>query len=163
MEKTLDNKVDYKGFKDTIMNQLDVDINQVKGKIVAWAEVEEVATFTRNWESNQNSNASTQLDTNFYKETWKTLLKFNKIIEESLPPSYENLGTIMLETLTLRKQLQEMPRKIKDSIRQNVTQTMETQTKVLRDELVRTKDVLEPTPHTLNVYVEQVNTLKYID
>jgi len=163
MEKTLDNKVDYKGFKDTIMNQLDVDINQVKGKIVAWADVEEVATFTRNWESNQNSNASTQLDTNFYKETWKTLLKFNKIIEESLPPSYENLGTIMLETLTLRKQLQEMPRKIKDSIRQNVTQTMETQTKVLRDELVRTKDVLEPTPHTLNVYVEQVNTLKYID
>jgi hypothetical protein len=56
-----------------------------------------------------------------------------------------------------------MPRKIKESIRQNVTQTMETQTKVLRDELVRTKDVLEPTPHTLNVYVEQVNTLKYID
>ena len=103
MEKTLDNKVDYKGFKDTIMNQLDVDINQVKGKIVAWADVEEVATFTRNWESNQGSNASTQLDTNFYKETWKTLRKFNKIIEESLPPSYEKLGTIMLETLTLRK------------------------------------------------------------
>jgi hypothetical protein len=40
---------------------------------------------------------------------------------------------------------------------------MKSETKLLREELVRTKDVLEPTPHTLNVYVEQVNTLKYIE
>lgn len=69
----------------------------------------------------------------------------------------------MLETNTLRKILQEMPKKIQESIRSNVTQTMESETKELQEQLTRTKDTLEPTPHTLNVYVEQVNMLKLIE
>jgi hypothetical protein len=98
MEKTLYNKNDYKEFKNTIMSHLEVDISQVNGKLKQWVEVEEVATFTRDWDSNQNTNAGNQLDTNFYRTTYQKLLKFNKIIEDSLPPSYEKIGTIMLET-----------------------------------------------------------------
>jgi hypothetical protein len=69
----------------------------------------------------------------------------------------------MLETNTLRKLLQEMPKKIQESIRSNVTQTMESETKELQEQLTRTKDSLDQTPHTLNVYVEQVNMLKLIE
>jgi hypothetical protein len=44
-----------------------------------------------------------------------------------------------------------------------VTQTMEQETKTLREELGKTSEILDQLPTSLNTYVEQVNTLKYID
>jgi hypothetical protein len=57
-----------------------------------------VAAFTRNWEEGQNTNTGNTLDTNYYRETYSKLREFNNIIEQQLPPSYEKIGTIMLET-----------------------------------------------------------------
>jgi hypothetical protein len=67
-----------------------------------------------------------------------------------------------VETLSLKKYLAELPKKIVDSIRSNVTNTMETETKSLREELSKTSEILDQLPGSLNVYVEQVNTLKYV-
>ena len=39
---------------------------------------------------------------------------------------------------------------------------MENETKGLREELSKTTEILDQLPTSLNVYVEQVNTLKYI-
>jgi short-subunit dehydrogenase involved in D-alanine esterification of teichoic acids len=72
-------------------------------------------------------------------------------------------GTILVDTHTLKKQLTEMPRQVIESIRHNVTQTMEQETKTLREELGKTSEILDQLPTSLNTYVEQVNTLKYID
>jgi len=72
------------------------------------------------------------------------------------------IGTILVETLSLKKYLAELPKKIIDSIRSNVTNTMETETKSLREELSKTSEILDQLPGSLNVYVEQVNTLKYV-
>ena len=72
------------------------------------------------------------------------------------------IGTILVETLSLKKYLAELPKKIVDSIRSNVTNTMETETKSLREELSKTSEILDQLPGSLNVYVEQVNTLKYV-
>lgn len=69
----------------------------------------------------------------------------------------------MVETNTLKKQLTEMPRQVIESIRHNVTQTMDQETKTLREELGKTSEILDQLPTSLNTYVEQVNTLKYID
>ena len=72
-------------------------------------------------------------------------------------------SSITVETATLKKQLTEMPRQVIESIRHNVTQTMEQETKTLREELGKTSEILDQLPTSLNTYVEQVNTLKYID
>lgn len=40
---------------------------------------------------------------------------------------------------------------------------MEQETKTLREELGKTSEILDQLPTSLNTYVEQVNTLKYID
>jgi hypothetical protein len=40
---------------------------------------------------------------------------------------------------------------------------MEQETKILREELGKTSEILEQLPTSLNTYVEQVNTLKYIE
>jgi hypothetical protein len=81
---------------------------------------------------------------------------------EKIPGSNTKLGTILVETLTLKKFLLELPKKVIDSIRHNVTLTMENETKTLREELSKTSEVLDQLPTSLNVYVEQVNTIKYV-
>jgi hypothetical protein len=40
---------------------------------------------------------------------------------------------------------------------------MEQETKTLKEELGKTSEILEQLPTSLNTYVEQVNTLKYIN
>jgi hypothetical protein len=46
--------------------------------------------------------------------------RFNDIIE-SLPATQQKIGTILLETATIKKLLTDMPKLIIDSIRHNVT------------------------------------------
>ncbi len=40
---------------------------------------------------------------------------------------------------------------------------MEQETKTLKEELSKTTEILDQLPTSLNTYVEQVNTLKYIE
>lgn len=98
----------------------------------------------------------------FYKETWKKMEEFDILIRTKVPTT-QRVGSILMETNTLQKQLTEMPKQVSESIKQNVTQTMEQETKVLREELGKTSEILEQLPTSLNTYVEQVNTLKYIE
>ena len=55
-----------------------------------------------------------------------------------------------------------MPTQIMNSIRHNVTQTMDNETQRLKEDLTKIDDILQQTPTSLNVYVEQVNTLKFV-
>ena len=98
----------------------------------------------------------------FYKETWSKMQFFTEIIEK-IPITPLRFRTIQLETITEKKALEEIPKKIVDSIKQHVTKTMETEARVLKDELAKTSEILEQMPTSLNVYVEQVNALKYVD
>lgn len=77
-----------------------------------------------------------------YKETLKKMNEFDKMIAD-VPPGNTKKGTILIETNTLKKQLIEMPRQVKDSIRQNVQQTMEQETKTLKEELSKTTEILD--------------------
>ena len=56
----------------------------------------------------------------------------------------------------------ELPKSVISSIRNNVTSTMEAETKTLREELAKGSEILDQMPTSLNIYVEQVNTLKYV-
>lgn len=98
----------------------------------------------------------------FYRETWAKMEEFNSKIDK-VPSGNSKVGSILIDTNTLKKQLIEMPRQVIESIRHNVTQTMEQETKTLREELGKTSEILDQLPTSLNTYVEQVNTLKYID
>lgn len=48
----------------------------------------------------------------------------------------------------------ELPKKVIDSMRSNVTTTLENEAKNLREELSKTSEVLDQLPTSLNVYVE---------
>ena len=89
----------------------------------------------------------------FYKETFEKMEEFKDLIEE-VPSGNQRLGTILLETLTLKKTLAEYAKHVIGTIRNNVLQTMDSETTHLKEELSRCKDNLEPTPTSLNVYVE---------
>jgi len=73
---------------------------------------------------------------------------------DTIPNSNTKMGTILVETLSLKKYLAELPKKVIESIRSNVTNTMETETKSLREELSKTSEILDQLPGSLNVYVE---------
>jgi hypothetical protein len=77
--------------------------------------------------------------------------RFNEIIE-SLPATQFKIGTILLETATIKKMLIDMPKQIIDSIRHSVTQTMDSETKLLREELSHASEVLNQLPSKLETY-----------
>jgi flagellar biosynthesis/type III secretory pathway chaperone len=135
--------------------------------LLNFAEVEEVYDFTHDWNdkrkriSQKASGQSVSAEIEFYKTTWVKLEQLDIIIER-IPVSHTKVGTIVIETASLKKMLAEMPRLIVESIRTNVTQTIESETKALKEELTATTDTLEKVPSTLNIYVDQVNTLKYL-
>lgn len=89
----------------------------------------------------------------FYKETWLQMDRYNLMIDK-IPPGNTKLGTILIETMSLKKFLSDLPKKVIDSIRHNVTLTMETETKGLREELSKTSEIMDQLPTSLNVYVE---------
>ena len=78
----------------------------------------------------------------FYRETWRKMEDFDEQIKR-VPTVNAKVGTILIETNTLKKQLAEMPKTVIDSIRQNVTQTMEQETKTLKEELAKTSEILD--------------------
>lgn len=89
----------------------------------------------------------------FYKQTWMMMDDFSRSVDK-IRNQNTKIGTILVETLSLKKYLAELPKKIVDSIRSNVTNTMETETKSLREELSKTSEILDQLPGSLNVYVE---------
>ena len=57
---------------------------------------------------------------NFYYETYGKMEKYKKIVDEHVPAGNQKLGTILLETLSLKKLLAEYPEHIKNTIKDNV-------------------------------------------
>jgi hypothetical protein len=78
----------------------------------------------------------------FYSDTWRKMEEFDKKIKD-VPTGNTKVGTILIETNTLKKQLAEMPKTVINSIRQNVTETMEQETKTLKEELAKTSEILD--------------------
>jgi len=119
-----------------------------------------VHDFCQDWtQGRQDRQVSLEMD--FYKETWLKLEDFQEKIRE-VPSGSKQLCTILVETNTLKKVVTEMPRRVLGAVRHGVTQTMEQETKSLKEELGKTSEILDQVPTSLNTYVEQVNTLKYI-
>ena len=69
----------------------------------------------------------------FYKETFDKMEEFKDLIRKEVPSGNQRLGTILLETLTLKKTLEEYPKHVIGTIRNNVLQTMERETTHLRE------------------------------
>jgi hypothetical protein len=159
---TLMNKP-YREHHEQIFAGLRQDVARCQEAIAVHKGLQEVHDFCLNWAEGRGGNErQTSLEMGFYKETWRKMDEFTEMISR-VPSGSSRVGTILIETNTLKKQLTEMPRRVLESIRHNVTQTMEQETKTLREELGKTTEILEQLPTSLNTYVEQVNTLKYIE
>ena len=146
-----------------IFDHLGRDVMACQAAIAEYKPLQEVHDFCLNWTQGRGGGGGqTSLEMGFYKETWEKMEGFTQLISK-VPAGSARAGTILIETNTLKKQLTEMPRQVLESIRHNVTQTMEQETKTLREELGKTSEILDQLPTSLNTYVEQVNTLKYIE
>jgi len=153
----------YREHHEQIFACLRQDVARCQEAIAVHRGLQEVHDFCLNWAEGRGGNErQTSLEMGFYKETWRKMDEFSEMISR-VPAGSSRVGTILIETNTLKKQLTEMPRRVLESIRHNVTQTMEQETKTLREELGKTTEILEQLPASLNTYVEQVNTLKYIE
>ena len=60
-----------------------------------------------------------------------------------LPMTPLRFRTIQLETLTQKKELENIPKKIVESIKHNVAKTIDNETKALKDEIARLVEILE--------------------
>lgn len=161
MQKVISMNREYQRNHEQIFECLRRDVENCQQRIDSYKHFQGVYDFCTNWNQGQNDRQNS-LEIGFYKETWIRMGAFTEKIKE-VPPGNTKVGTILLETNTLKKQLTEMPKQVIDSIRHNVTQTMEQETKTLGEELIKTSEILEQLPTSLNTYVEQVNTLKYIE
>ena len=141
-----------------IFSTLKSDVNKSRDFLESFLNTQEIFDFAKDWKSNRKL---VSLEMGFYKETWTLMESFNGIIEH-IPTYNERINTIQIETLSLRTHLGEMPRMVIESIKYNVISTMESETRSLHEELTKATKVLDQLPTSLNVYVEQVNTLKYI-
>ena len=153
---------EYHRHHGQIFDRLSSDVAKCQAAIADHPKLQEVHDFCRNWTHSGIGGGGTSLEMGFYKDTWRKIENFQDMIKKVPGGSSKRAGTILIETNTLKKQLTEMPRQVLESIRHNVTQTMESETKTLREELSKTSEILEQLPTSLNTYVEQVNTLKYI-
>lgn len=160
MQKTLNGNPLHMINNEMIFDMLGKDIQKCKEYMEKFYVLQEIYDFANDWELNQrDKQISTEMS--FYKETWMEMEKFATMVEK-VPNSNTKMGTILVETLSLKKYLSDLPKRVIDSIKSNVTNTMETETKSLREELSKTSEILDQLPGSLNVYVEQVNTLKYV-
>eukprot|EP00347_Sterkiella_histriomuscorum_P003578 403363751 len=160
MESILKQKKLHYQNNESIFETLKKDIQKCREYLEQFIPLQEIYDFAKDWEVNKKDQQLSS-EMGFYKETWLLMDRYNAMIEK-IPPGNTKLGTILVETLSLKKYLHELPKRVIDSIRHNVTLTMETETKSLREELSKTSEILDQLPTSLNVYVEQVNTLKYV-
>jgi len=163
MQRVIGMNKEYHRHHAQIFDRLSKDVAECQDRIASHKRLQEVHDFCLNWTQGRNGSGSqTSPEVGFYKETWQKMDEFQALIRR-VPAGSTKAGTILIETNTLKKQLIEMPRQVLESIRHNVTQTMEQETKTLREELGKTSEILDQLPTSLNTYVEQVNTLKYIE
>lgn len=163
MQKVIGMNAEYHRNHAQIFACLSGDIARCQGVIASYQRLQEVHDFCLNWaQSSGGDGRQASLEMGFYEETWRKVEEFTEMIRR-VPAGHTKAGTILIETNTLKKQLTEMPKQVHESIRHNVTQTMEQETKALKEELGKTSEILDQLPTSLNTYVEQVNTLKYIE
>ena len=107
MERTMNENVEYQHFGISISDQLERDIADLKGHLERYSDVQKVFDFTQEWNKGQGGR-QLSLNMGFYNETFEKVGYFNQIID-GVPATSERLGTILLETMTIKKLLTEMP------------------------------------------------------
>jgi hypothetical protein len=112
--------------------------------------MQQIHDFSLDWTKNQKEKYITRDDPNqdmmgFYRETWVEMEKFNSMVEK-VPSqnsrSRASSNSILIDTVDLRKYLQDVPKMVISSIKHNVSSTMETEIKFLKDDLTKTFDIL---------------------
>ena len=120
--------------------QIRIDLGKLEKQMMNFAQVEQVWQFTHDWQEKRTLISANQAkagssnkisdEIEFYKLTWIKLEQLDSIIQR-IPDTNIRLGSLLLESASLKKSLADMPRQIVQSIRTNVTQTIENETKAL--------------------------------
>ena len=112
---------EYLALNDLIDRQLTTDLTKMSEALDGYAEVEEGYSFTNDWHERRRritqkdatdsaaNESSVSQEIEFYNSTWAKLNHLNQLID-TIPISHTKLGTILLETASLKKALAEMPK-----------------------------------------------------
>jgi hypothetical protein len=119
MQVAVTQNPEYQEDADMIFTQIAKDIKNMTEYLEMYSDVQEIHDFYESWKQGKTTRMLS-LDMGFYNKTFEKIQVFNNIISR-LPNSNTKVGTILLETVTLKKKLTEIPIEIMDSIRNKVT------------------------------------------
>ena len=142
--------------RDSFMQLATRDAEKAKKAVREFAGLKQVWEFARQWEAVDESRFG---DIELCKQTWLQMDKFNSMIDE-VPAHPMRFNSIVLCTPEFREQLASIPRQVVQSIESRVVEQLERVTSALKQDLGKSAEILQQTPNVLNVYVEQVNTIK---
>eukprot|EP00347_Sterkiella_histriomuscorum_P021796 403332737 len=153
--------------KDQILEQVSRDIEEAESVVRRMEDMKQVIQFEERWQqlnsvtqNNQNLDGFVaDLESN--RETWNLMERFQSMISQ-IPQKPLTLRYLTLDFKPLYDQLSKIPKKVIQQIERKVASSLESDTLALKQDLSKTYEILEQVPTTLNIYVEQVNTLKFI-
>jgi hypothetical protein len=152
-------RTSYKLFALLFNQTFDDDVKDLKREMEVYKCVEAVEEFRVDWETRLKIGRN---DTEVFRDTKKRIGEFEKSIAK-LPDTNKGFGHIQLLCEHVKKYLIRIPREIESQINHNFKDTLMEDMRQLREELGKVSDVLEQFPTTLNIYVDQKNTLKYCE
>ena len=150
MKIIMDRNQKYKYHSDRIFERLDGDIEDTNRFIDKYKKYEEIIKECNEWTSGAKNKG---VEMNIYQSTYKKMEEYKKTIA-NIPSQAQRMGTILIETNSLKKSLAAMPAKVLDGIQQNMQDTMMQETKTLKEDLTKITEILSPLPTSLNTYVE---------
>lgn len=151
IERILRTDSTYKLVDKQIFEKLEIDIDRCRGLIDEYENLHEIFIFCNQWKRQKDSNQG-NLDMEAYNNTRSKMKSFEES-KKRVPARNLQFGAIMIETATLRKQLEEMPREVNKSLRDNMTDTLKQIAEKLKDDISKYSDSLEQLPTQLNTYI----------
>lgn len=119
IEALLKSNALYNHQNTLIENQLTSDLAKLQIQLVNYEQIEGIYEFVHDWNEKrekigQNATSGAgdiSQEIEFYKITWSKLNHLSQIIE-TIPSTFTKLGTIAMETASIKKMLSEMPKQI---------------------------------------------------
>jgi hypothetical protein len=119
MQKVIKMNTEYNENHAKIFESLERDVQGCQSTIDSYKHLQEVHDFCRDW-TRGRADGQISLEGGFYQETWLKMGEFTDMIAK-VHGGTARAGTLSIETNTLKKQLTEMPRRVMEAIRHNVT------------------------------------------
>ena len=146
----------YKEIKRKIMEVIKMDIAAARPFTESLVCTQEIEDFINNWGRDTSTNVS------YYMDNWIQISKWKKIIGD-IPSEGVEYQRIIIDPRPLKQYLVIAPKQLFNTILSMLQTRMEEEVMNVKKELMTLYKSLDQIPNTLNVYIDQVNSAKYLE